>query len=156
MNMSDYTLELRRDSLDEHGHPTGFLWLKERRSPNGFFAGVIYFHTRERGHGYVFLRTGTYTMEHSTLTQFPKVQCLRPVGIKDPQHAACLIHPITRYVKNPDSPDVLEGCIAPFMVGTAEVPGSSDSAMDAIWKSVGGWQKGKKLTFEVLNDVPVK
>ena len=154
--MAEYTLELRRDSLDEHGHPTGYLWLKEQRSPTGFLAGVAYFHTRERGHGYVFLRTGTYTMEHSTLHKFPKVKCLRPVGIKDEKHAACLIHPITRYVNPPDDPNKLKGCIAPFLVGEAELAGGSDRAMDAIWKSVGGWKEGKKLTLVVLNDVPSK
>ena len=84
------------------------------------------------------------------------VQCLRPVGIKDEKHAACLIHPITRYVNPPDDPNKLEGCIAPFLVGEAELAGGSDRAMDAIWKSVGGWKEGKKLTLVVLNDVPGK
>lgn len=154
--MAEYTLELRRDSLDEHGHPTGYLWLKEQKTPRSFLSGVAYFHTRERGHGYVALKTGTYTMEHSKMTRFSDVKCLRPVGVKDPQRAACLIHPITRHVRPPDNPDALEGCIAPFLVGTAELAGSSEQAMESIWKLVGGWEKGKQLKLVVLNDVPTE
>lgn len=154
--MAEYTLELRRDSLDEDGHPSGYLWVKEQKTPRSLSAGVAYFLTRERGHGYVSLRTGTYTMEHSTMTRFPDVKCLRPVGIADPKRAACLIHPITRHVLPPrvDNPDVLEGCIAPYLVGLPEVAGSSDQAMEMIWKLVGGWKEGKQLKLVVLNEVP--
>ncbi len=149
--MGDFVLELRRDDPDEHGHPTGFLWLKQADRPGQ--PGVACFHTRERGHGYVFLPAGSYTMEHSTMTHFKDVQCLRPVGLADPKLSACLIHPITRHVFPPDTPDALEGCIAPFLFGAAEMKGSSDEAMNMIWQILGGWQKGKTVTLVIANNV---
>lgn len=148
--MADVRLELWRDAgLDEHGHVRGYLWVKKG------YACLYIFYTVERGHKFVRLRPRTYTMEHSTLSHWPDVQCLRPVGLTNPQLAACLIHPITDHVgRRQDSADVLEGCIAPFLMGAAEVPGSSKDAMAQLWRLLGGYAKGKQVTLVVLNDVP--
>jgi len=149
--MADAVLELLRDSdLDEHGHVQGYLWVKNTG------AGVAYFHTRERGHGFVRLRPGTYTMEHSTLTAYKDVQCLRPVGLIDRQQAVCLIHPVTKHVNPQDTANALEGCIAPFLVGMAEVAGGSQAAMEQLWRLLGGYAVGKQATLKISNDVPAE
>jgi len=156
--MADVFLELRRDNakLDEHGHVQGYLWVKKGSAGLDYVqtTGLAYFHTLERGHGFVRLRPGTYTMEHSKLSHYADVQCLRPVGLADPQQAACLIHPITEHVWPPDTADALEGCVAPFLVGMAEVPGASKAAMEQLWKLLGGYAAGKQVTLVVSNDVP--
>jgi hypothetical protein len=101
--MSDVVLELRRDGdLDEHGHVSGYLWAMRGRT------GLVYFHTKEKGHGRVRLRPGTLTMEHSVMNHFPDVRCLRPLGQANAQLAVCLIHPVDFSVK-PD-PWTRSGC----------------------------------------------
>jgi len=152
--MAELMLELLRDTeLDEHGHPSGFLWVKQVR--NGMpGAGVVYFHTRERGHGYVRLRPGDYTMAHAVHGKFADVKCLRPLGLSSAQLSNCLVHPVTRHVMPKDTADALEGCIAPYLVGMAEVAGGSDAAMEQLWGVLGGWSLGKKVSLTILNDVP--
>lgn len=149
IRMSDVVLELRRDGdLDEHGHVSGYLWAMRGRT------GLVYFHTKEKGHGRVRLRPGTLTMEHSVMNHFPDVRCLRPLGQANAQLAVCLIHPVTRHVLLADTADALDGCIAPYLVGSAETPGSSDAAMEQLWGLLGGWRQGGTVELTILNDVP--
>lgn len=147
--MSDVVLELRRDGdLDEHGHVSGFLWMKRGG------AGLVYFHAKERGHGRVRLRPGTVTMQHSVINNYPDVRCLRPLGQPNAQLSVCLIHPVTRHVRPADTADALEGCISPYLVGSAESPGSSDAAMNQLWAVLGGWKQDGTVDLTILNDVP--
>ncbi len=150
--MTDGWLDFWRDAeLDEHKHVQGYLWVR-----SGVYGGPGGFWTREKGQKFVRMRPGTYTMEHSTLSQYPDVKCLRPVGLSDPKQAACLIHPITDHVnvKYRDSAEVLAGCIAPFLMWLPEAPGSSKAAMEMLWKWLGGYAKGKQVSLRIINDVP--
>ena len=147
-------LELTRDAeLDAHGHPSGSLRVKMFMGGEAV-SDVACFHTRERGHRYVRLPPGDYTMMHTVHAVFPDVQCLQPLGLKSPQLSRCLIHPVTRHVRPQDTADALEGCIAPYVVGAEEVAGGSDLAMEQLWRLLGGWKKGKKVSLTIRNDVP--
>src|SRR5256886_17362544 len=120
--MADAVLELLRDSdLDEHGHVQGYLWVKNTG------AGVAYFHTRERGHGFVRLRPWTYTMEHSTLTAYKDVQCLLPVGLIDRQHQSTLSIPALspdRLLATSMAPD---GAMLPSVRGVPDAAGAAQA-----------------------------
>jgi|SRR5688572_4576004 hypothetical protein len=110
--------------------------------------GTTKFPTIERGKDFVNLKQGSYVMKHSTKVTGRKVNCLRPEIV---QITTLLIHDALG-----DSSNNLEGCIAPGMEKKASNMGirRSAEAMDAIWKLLGGFEEGKKVTLNVLNNVP--
>jgi hypothetical protein len=150
MITTGHTLILQRDAeLDEHGHVTGQLKVQTD------IGLASEFETRERGHGYIRLPPGSYRMVHSKMAGFKdEIRCLRPLGLNNPKHARCLIHPITRHVRPPDTADALQGCVAPFHPGRAETPGDSDRAMEDLWVLLGGWKEGAHVSLVVVNDIP--
>ena len=110
--------------------------------------GTTKFPTIERGKDFVNLKSGSYVMKHSIKNTGRKVQCLRPEIV---QIATLLVHDALG-----DSSNNLEGCIAPGMEKKANNLGirRSAEAMEAIWKLLGAFEEGKKVTLNVLNNVP--
>jgi hypothetical protein len=110
--------------------------------------GTTTFPTIERGAGFVNLKTGSYVMKHSIKNTGRRIQCLRPEIV---QIYTLLIHDALG-----DSSNNLEGCVAPGMEKKANNLGirRSAEAMEAVWKLLGGFEEGKKVTLNVLNNVP--
>lgn len=110
--------------------------------------GAKKFPTIERGKNFVNLKQGSYVMKHSTKVTGRKVKCLRPEIV---QITTLLIHDALG-----DSSNNLEGCIAPGMEKKPTNMGilRSAAAMEEIWKLLGGFEEGKKVTLNVLNNVP--
>lgn len=129
-------LYLYRAGPDGNGYETGYLLL-----PN---IGKT-FSTRERGHGYVSLRVGTYKMKHSIKNTNRKVKCLRPV---ESSIQTILIHDADK-----DNPGSLTGCIAPGTMSGAAYWSDSAEAMEELWSLLGGWEDGREETLHVMTNV---
>lgn len=129
-------LYLYRSGTDAKGYEKGYLML-----PN---LGKT-FSTRERGHGYVSLRVGSYNMKHSIKGGKRQVKCLRPL---EGAITTILIHDAYH-----DNPATLEGCIAPGTMTGGAFWADSEKAMDEIWQLLGGWEDGKEITLNVMNNV---
>ena len=110
--------------------------------------GTREFPTIERGAGYVNLKQGDYVMVHSTKNTGRKIKCLRP---EITRIGTLLVHDAYN-----DSSNQLQGCIAPGMEIKPNGMGilRSAQAMDEIWKLLGGWEAGKKVTLKVENNLP--
>lgn len=133
------TIILERESVAYHdGSVPGTLYVGDRQFP-----------TIERGGGYVNLKIGDYVMEHSEKISGRRIKCLRPVEL---ELQTILIHAAYK-----DSSTNLEGCISPGMKKKPN-PGmgilQADLAMEEIWKLLGAWKAGKKITLHVANNVP--
>jgi hypothetical protein len=122
--------------------------------PDGSTPGTLHvgdrkFPTIERGGGYVNLKVGDYVMEHSRKRTGRPIRCLRPV---ESTIEAILIHAAYK-----DNSEQLEGCVSPGMMKKPP-PGmgilQADAAMEEIWKLLGGWKEGKKVTLHVANNAP--
>ncbi|MBI3469694.1 MAG: hypothetical protein HY000_42390, partial [Planctomycetes bacterium] len=116
--------------------------------PGKFQVGLHTFPTIERGVKYVNFKKGDYVMVHSWKRTKRIIKCLRPV-IK--QIDTLLIHDALY-----DSGDNLTGCVAPGMEKRQDAEGimRSASAMEEIWKLLGGFEEGKQCTLHVVNNVP--
>lgn len=101
--------------------------------------------TRERGHGYVSLRVGKYTMKHSIKNTNRQVPCLRPV---EGSITTILIHDAYK-----DRPESLEGCIAPGKMGGGANWHDSAQAMEELWRHLGGWKSDKEIILQVMTNV---
>ena len=116
--------------------------------PGTLHVGDTSFPTIERGGGYVTLKIGDYVMEHSWKKTGRRVKCLRPV---QKEIDTILIHD-ARY----DSSTELKGCISPGMA-KKPFPGQgildAEGAMNKLWKLLGGYVPGRRVTLHVLNNV---
>ena len=132
------TLVLSRTGVDPvTGFEKGYLQVQE--------TGQI-FSTRERGHGRVSYRVGTYILRHSIKRTKRRIPCLRPVesGIQ-----TVLIHDAYK-----DDAGTLEGCVAPGIIGGEADWSNSASAMEMLWQAIGGFEEDKKLVrLIVINNV---
>ena len=82
-------------------------------------------------------------MEHSTKKTGTPKRCLRPV---ESSIDTILIHAAT-------GPEQLQGCVAPRLWGSKLGEwNNSNEAMDRRWKVLGGWEEGKEVTLQVLNN----
>ena len=139
----EYVLELMRtgDRLDRV-HPRGYLTIKR----NG--AEVVTFHTLERAYNYTNLKVGTYEMIHSWKRTKSIVRCLRPTCRWIP---TVLIH--AAYGNKATN---LEGCVAPFLVGSDAGYKYSSEAVEQMFEALGGFddQTPKRVTLNVLNNYP--
>jgi len=117
--------------------------------PGTLHVGTKKFPTIERGGGYVNLKIGDYEMEHSVKNTGRKVKCLRPV---EAEVQTILIHDAKG-----DNSNNLAGCISPGLVKKPS-PGMGIKhaalAMQEIWKLLGGWKRGKRVTLHVASNVP--
>jgi len=146
--LDEYVLELKREGLISDGHVRGIMRVKHifddgkacREQNMGTFL------TLERGTKFVNLKVGTYEMKHSIKIEGRKVKCLRPT---DWRISTLLIHDALN-----DDPKTLEGCIAPFFFGGEAYNQNSAEAMELLWTLLGGWEEGRKVTLEVLTNVP--
>ena len=108
----------------------------------------------ERGGGYVNLKIGQYKMQHSKKKRRGApggtINCLQVI-----EHGN--IDQILIHDAMGDSSTQLEGCIGPGLrKKTAPGMGILDSkgAMDEIWKLLGGYTLGNKVTLNVWSNVP--
>lgn len=125
------------------GHVRGFMVIKN----NG--AEVVRFSTLERGVKFTNLKVGEYEMHHSKKNKGRQVKCLRPTN---QFITSVLIHDAYD-----DKAIYLEGCIAPYLVGSeaCEYTGSAQ-AMEKMWKAIGGFDENHKktITLRILTNVP--
>jgi hypothetical protein len=146
--LNEYVLELKREGLTSQKRVRGLLRVihvfDDGRSCREQHLGT--FLTLERGTKFINLKIGSYQMKHSTKIEGRKVKCLRPT---DWRISTLLIHDALN-----DNPSTLEGCIAPFLFGGEANNQTSAEAMELLWTMLGGWQEGKKVTLNVLTNVP--
>jgi hypothetical protein len=129
-------LMLYRTGPDKDGYETGYLMFPK--------IGKM-LTTRERGHGYVSLRIGKYTMKHSIKNTGRQVKCLRQT---EGSISTILIHDAYS-----DRPDSLEGCIAPGIIGGGANWQNSAQAMEQLWRHLDGWESDKEITLQVMTNV---
>ncbi len=139
----DYVVEvMRTGALFKKKHVRGVMTIK--RGGNQ----VAQFSTLERGYDYTNMKVGTYEMIHSWKKTKSIVQCLRPTNR---WITTVLIHAAYN-----DDAKWLEGCIAPFIIGSESYYGGSSQAIQEMFKALGGFddQTPKKVSLVVLNNYP--
>ncbi len=139
----EFTIELMRTGgLFENKHVRGVMTIKQ----NGVVKAS--FSTLERGYEYTNLKVGSYEMIHSWKRTKSIVQCLRPTN---PWITTVLVHAAFK-----DKAKYLEGCVAPYLVGTERIYSGSAAAIDAMFTALGGFddQTPKKVKLIVLNNYP--
>jgi hypothetical protein len=137
-------IEVMRTGIQKGtGHVTGVMTIKK----DG--VEVKRFSTLERGVKFTNLKVGDYEMHHSKKNRGRQVKCLRPTN---QFIMSVLIHDAWK-----DKASTLEGCIAPFMMGSEAHPytGSAE-AMEKLWEAVGGFDESHKktITLRILTNVP--
>lgn len=140
----EFIIEVSRISqMPNRGHVFGMMVVKENGVEKGRFS------TLERGGWAPSLKVGNYEMVHSKKRKGRKVNCLRPTTL---YVSTMLIHDAYN-----DDADELEGCIAPFVLGTeANKLYGSEDAMNQMWKMLGGYDESqkRKVTLRILSNVP--
>ena len=139
----DFVLELMRTGgLFKKKHVRGILTIKK----NG--AQVRQFSTLERGYDYTNLKVGSYEMIHSWKRTKSRIHCLRPTNR---WITTVLIHAAFN-----DDAKWLEGCVAPFLIGTENHYKRSADAVDEMFNELGGFDDltPKKVKLVVLNNYP--
>ena len=139
----EYVIELMRTgALFKKKHVRGVLTIKQGG------AQIAQFSTLERGYNYTNLKVGTYEMIHSWKKTNSIVRCLRPTTR---WISTVLIHAAYN-----DDAKWLEGCVAPFTVGSDACYSGSSQAIEEMFIALGGFddQTPKRVTLQVLNNYP--
>jgi hypothetical protein len=139
----DYVIELMRTgAFFQKKHVRGIMTIKQGGQVLGQFS------TLERGLNFTNMKVGTYEMIHSWKRTKSIVRCLRPTNR---WITTVLIH-----AAYGDKARNLEGCIAPFMIGTEAVHAKSSEAIDKMFEMLGGFddKTPKRVTLKVLTNFP--
>ncbi|HEY8559907.1 MAG TPA: hypothetical protein VIL74_05860 [Pyrinomonadaceae bacterium] len=139
----DFVIEvMRTGGLFKGKHVRGVMTVKQGGAVVGEFA------TLERGYDYTNMKVGTYEMIHSMKRTKSRIPCLRPTNR---WITTVLIHAAFN-----DDAKWLEGCIAPFIIGTENHYKRSAEAVQEMFRLIGGFddQTPKRVKLVVLNNYP--
>jgi hypothetical protein len=139
----DFVIEIMRTgALYKKKHVCGVMTIKQGGAQIGQFS------TLERGLDYTNMKVGTYEMIHSWKRTKSRIHCLRPTN---PWITTVLVHAAFN-----DDAKWLEGCIAPFVIGTEAYYKGSSEAIDSMFIMLGGFDDitPKKVKLVVLNNYP--
>jgi hypothetical protein len=139
----DFVIEiLRTGGLFKKKHVRGVMTIKKNGAQIGQFS------TLERGYDYTNMKVGSYEMIHSWKRTKSRVRCLRPTNR---WITTVLVHAAFN-----DDAKWLEGCIAPFIVGTENHYARSGDAIEEMFRLLGGFDdlSPKRVKLVVLNNYP--
>jgi hypothetical protein len=133
---------MRTGALFRKKHVCGIMTIKQNGAQIGQFS------TLERGLDYTNMKVGTYEMIHSWKRTKSRVQCLRPTNR---WITTVLVHAAYN-----DDAKWLEGCIAPFIIGTEAYYKGSGEAITKMFDLLGGFDDAtpKRVTLQILNNYP--
>jgi hypothetical protein len=139
----DFVIEvMRTGALYKNEHVCGIMTIKQNGAQIGQFG------TLERGYNFTNMKVGSYEMIHSWKRTKSRVQCLRPTNR---WITTVLVHA----AYNNDA-KWLEGCIAPFYIGTEADYGRSGEAVQEMFRLLGGFDDmtPKRVKLLILNNYP--
>jgi hypothetical protein len=139
----DFVIEvMRTGALFKKKHVCGVMTIKQGGVRVGQFS------TLERGLNYTNMKVGTYEMIHSWKRTKSRVRCLRPTNR---WITTVLVHAAYN-----DDAKWLEGCIAPFVIGSESYYKGSSEAIEQMFQMLGGFddQTPKRVSLVVLNNFP--
>jgi hypothetical protein len=133
---------MRTGGLFKKKHVRGVMTFKQNGAQIGQFS------TLERGLDYTNMKVGSYEMIHSWKRTKSRVQCLRPTNR---WITTVLVHAAFN-----DDAKWLEGCIAPFIVGTENHYARSAEAIEEMFRLLGGFDDltPKSVKLVILNNYP--
>jgi|GEM_PF-1677348 len=141
----DFVIEVvRTGALHKKKHVCGVMTIKQNGTQIGQFS------TLERGLEYTNMKIGSYEMIHSWKRTKSRVRCLRPTS--------CWITTVFVHAAYNDDAKWLEGCIAPFLVGSEVHYARSADAIEEMFRLLGGFDdlSPKMVKLIILNNYPIE